>query len=126
MQISERTVGDVTILDLRGRFVEERQNDFRDAVDRLVHLGRRKVLLNFDEVTYVDSAGLGMLVSKFVTLDRKAGKLKLCMLHPRSLRVLDITRLLTIFESFDSEARAVASFAIEPPSDETGSISRLL
>jgi anti-sigma B factor antagonist len=126
MQISERTVGDVTILDLRGRFVEERQNDFRDAVDRLVHLGCRKVLLNFDEVTYVDSAGLGMLVSKYVTLDRKEGKLKLYGLHPRSLRVLDITRLLTIFESFDSEAHAVASFAIEPPSDETGVLSRLL
>jgi anti-sigma B factor antagonist len=119
MQISERTVGDVTILDLRGRFVEERQNDFRDAVDRLVRLGCRKMLLNLEEVTYMDSSGLGMLVSKFVTVDRKEGKLKLCKLNPKSFRVLDVTRLLTIFESFDSEARAIESFSIQPPSDET-------
>jgi anti-sigma B factor antagonist len=118
MQISERVVGDVTILDLRGRFVEERQNDFRDAVDRLVRLGCRKMLLNLDEVTYMDSAGLGMLVAKYITLDKRDGKLKLCKLHHRSFRVLDITRLLTIFESFDSEPQAIASFATQEPADK--------
>jgi anti-sigma B factor antagonist len=110
MEISERLVGDVTILDLKGRFVEERGDDFRDTVNRLVKEGRRKVLLNLNEITYVDSAGLGMLVAKFVTLEKKAGALKLCRLHERSFRVLDVTRLLTIFESFESEAEAIASF----------------
>ena len=111
MQISERTVGDITILDLKGRFVEERGDDFRDTMNRLVKGGVRKVLLNFDEITYVDSAGLGMLVAKYITLNKRDGHLKLCKLHTRSFRVLDITRLLTIIESFESEADAIKSFS---------------
>jgi anti-sigma B factor antagonist len=111
MEIRERTVGDIIILDLKGRFVEERGDDFRDTMNRLVKSGVRKVLLNFDEITYIDSAGLGMIVSKFITLNKKDGHLKLCNLHTRSFRVLDITRLLTIIESFDSEAEAIASFS---------------
>ena len=117
MDTSERVIGDVTVLDLKGRFVEDRDNHFMDTMNRLVREGRRKVLLNFDEVTYVDSAGLGMLVAKFVTLNKRDGQLKLCKLHPRSFRVLDITRLLTIFQSFDSEEEAIDSFAEEA---ETG------
>lgn len=111
MQISERTIGDVTILDLKGRFIEDHDNRFMDTMNRLVREGRRKVLLNFDEITYIDSAGLGMLVAKYVTLNKRGGDLKLCKLHRRSFRVLDITRLLSIFESFDSEAEAIDSFA---------------
>jgi anti-anti-sigma factor len=80
-------------------------------MNRLVKGGVRKVLLNFDEITYVDSAGLGMSVSKYITLNKKDGALKLCKLHSRSFRVLDITRLLTIIESFDSESDAIASFS---------------
>jgi anti-sigma B factor antagonist len=110
MQITERMAGDVTVLDLKGRFVEERGDDFRDTINRLVKAGVRKVLLNFDEITYVDSAGLGMLVAKYITMNKRDGHLKLCNLHTRSFRVLDITRLLTIIESFDSEAEALASF----------------
>jgi anti-sigma B factor antagonist len=111
MQISERRIGDVTILDLTGRFVEDHDNHFMDTMNRLVREGHRKVLLNFDEITYVDSAGLGMLVAKFVTLNKRDGHLKLCKLHHRSFRVLDVTRLLTIFQSFDSEEEAIESFA---------------
>src|SRR5919106_1906669 len=111
MEITERIVGDITILDLKGRFVEERGDDFRDTMNRLVKGGVRKVLLNFDEITYVDSAGLGMIVSKYITLNKRDGHLKLCKLHQRSFRVLDITRLLTIIESFESESDAIASFS---------------
>lgn len=118
MEIIEREIGDVTVLDLKGRFVEEPENDFMNAINRLVRLGRRKVLLNFDAVTYIDSAGLGMLVAKFVTLNKRDGQLKLCKLHPRSFRVLDITRLLTFLESYDSESEAIASFAKKPPPPE--------
>lgn len=110
MEISQRQAGDVTILDLKGRFVEDRDNAFMETMNRLVRLGTRKVLLNFDEITYVDSAGLGMLVAKYVTLNKRDGDLKLCNMHQRSFRVLDITRLLTIFEAFDSEAKAIESF----------------
>lgn len=117
MQIIERRIGDVIVLDLTGRFVESRENDFMNTMDRLVRLGRRKVLLNFDGVSYIDSAGLGMLVAKYVTVNKRDGRLKLCNLHHRSLRVLDITRLLTIFESYDSESDAIESFAGKPTSE---------
>lgn len=113
MQISERVVGDITILDLKGRFVEERGDDFRDTMNRLVKGGARKVLLNFDEITYIDSAGLGMLVSKYISMNKRDGHLKLCKLHQRSFRVLDITRLLSIIESFESETEAIASFTAQ-------------
>lgn len=112
MQIAERAIGDLTILDLKGRLVAGDEEDvFRAAVDRLVELGRTQVLLNLAEVPYIDSGGLGALVSKYVTLRRRSGQLKLCNLRPRAARVLEITRLLTIFEAFASEADAVKSFA---------------
>ena len=111
MQIIERTIGDLTILDLKGRLVAgDGDDEFRDAVDRLVELGRDKVLLNLDEVPFVDSGGLGVLVSKYVTLRRRGGQLKLCNLGPRVVRVLEITKLLTVFEVFTSEAAGVKSF----------------
>jgi anti-anti-sigma factor len=112
MQIAERTIGDLTILDLQGRLVAGDGDDlFRDAVDRLVRLGRTKVLLNMDEVPYIDSGGLGVLASKYVTLRKRNGQLKLCHLQPRSARVLKVTRLLTVFEVFASEADGIKSFA---------------
>ena len=112
MQIVERAIGDLTILDLKGRLVAGDGDDvFRDTINRLVQLGRRKVLLNLDEVPYIDSGGLGVLVSKYITLRKRNGQLKLCNLRPRTFRVLDITKLLTVFEAFDSEADGVKSFA---------------
>jgi anti-sigma B factor antagonist len=114
MQITERRIGDLTILDLVGRFVEDRDNDFMNAINRLVKLGQRDILLNFDGVSYIDSAGLGMMVAKFVTVNKREGHLKLCNLHRRSFRVLDITRLLTIFEAYDSELEAIESFGRRP------------
>jgi anti-anti-sigma factor len=119
MQITERKVGDITILDLKGRFVEERGDDFRDTMNRLVKGGVRKVLLNFDEITYIDSAGLGMIVSKYITLNKRDGHMKLCKLQSRSFRVLDITRLLTIIPSFESETEALDSFSSQPDDDQT-------
>jgi anti-anti-sigma factor len=117
MQIGERTVGEVTILDLKGRLVAGDGDDlFRNAVDRLVRDGRTNLLLNLDGVTDIDSCGLGVLVSKYVTLRRRNGQLKLCNIRQRPLRVLTITKLLTVLESFSSEAGAVESFAGLPKS----------
>jgi len=111
MEISERTIGDLTILDLNGQLVEGDGDEvFRVALDRLAQLGRTNVLLNMDAVPYIDSCGLGALVSKYVTLRKRDGQLKLCNLGPRCSRVLAITRLLTVFETFASEADGVRSF----------------
>jgi len=112
MQIAERTVGDITILDLRGRLVAADGDELlRDTVDGLVQRGIRQVLLNMQDVPYIDSGGLGVLVAKFTTLRRRDGHLKLCNLGPRATRVLEITRLLTVFEAFPSEADGVKSFS---------------
>ena len=113
MEIVERTVGDVTVLELRGRFVDHRDENFRATMNRLVRQGRVKIVLNFDLVDYIDSAGLGMLVSRYIRVAKHAGQLKLCHLHDRSARVLDITKLLTVFEAYDSEDEAVRSFAAQ-------------
>jgi len=111
MWIAERTIGNLTILDLKGRLVESDGDDvFRDAIDRIVQLGRLKVLINMDEVPSIDSCGLGVLVSKYITLHNRNGQLKLCNLSPHSARVLEITKLLTVFEVFASEADGVKSF----------------
>ena len=115
MEIVERAIGDLTILDLKGRLVAGDGDDvFRDEINRLVQLGCRKVLLNLDEVAYLDSCGVGAIVSKYITLRKRDGQLKLYNLRPRSFRVLNITKLLTVFETFDSEARAIESFGRTP------------
>ena len=111
MQIIERSVGDVTVLELKGRLIVGDGDDvFRDALNRLIQLGRKEILLNLDEVTYLDSGGLGVMVSKYISLCKRDGHMKLCLVHGRPLKVLGITRLLTVFESFDSEEAALKSF----------------
>jgi anti-anti-sigma factor len=111
MEIVERRLEDVTVLRLKGRLVyEDGFEALRQALNRVLGGGCTKVLLNFDEVTYLDSAGVGLIACKYVTVRRHDGQLKLCNLHPRSHAVLNITKLLTIFESFDNEADAVKSF----------------
>src|SRR5262245_48895670 len=98
MQIGERSVGDVTILELKGRLVLDDGDDaFRDRIDGLVQSGKRKVLLNLDGVTHIDSAGLGVMVTKYISLHNRGGQLKLCNVHSRTYRVLNDTKLLTVF-----------------------------
>jgi anti-sigma B factor antagonist len=118
MLIRERVVGDVTILDLNGRFIDGRDEIFRETMNRLISQGRRKVLLNLDEVNYIDSAGLGMLVSRYIRLTKFDGQLRLCNLHRRSFHVLDITNLLSVFKTYDSEQLALLSFR-DSSTDET-------
>jgi len=111
MEIAERIVGNVAVLDLSGRLIlSDGEDAFRQKVDELVQRNLRQVLVNFERVTYLDSAGVGAIVWKYVTLRRQGGVLKLLNLKPRSHRVLTTTRLLTVLENFDSEAEAVASF----------------
>jgi anti-anti-sigma factor len=111
MQISERTVGDVTIFDLEGRLIlDEGFEPLRVALNRAIGDGRRKLLLNLAAVTFLDSAGIGLIACKYVTLCRHDGQLKLCNLHSRTHEVLQTTKLLTVFEAFASEAEALKSF----------------
>ena len=111
MQIEERIVGDVTILDLKGKMtLGEGDELLKDKINSLIHQGQKKLLLNLEGVPYIDSAGLGEIVRTYTTVSRQGGSLKLVNLTKRITDLLSITKLLTVFETFDSEKEAVASF----------------
>jgi anti-sigma B factor antagonist len=118
MLITERVVGDVSILDLKGRFLDSPDEVFRSTMNRLINEGRRKVVLNLAEVTYIDSSGLGMLVSRYIRLTKIDGQLKLCGMSHRSSHVMIITNLLSVFKSYDTEQLALLSFT-ESGNNET-------
>jgi anti-sigma B factor antagonist len=111
MDISQRLVGDIAIIDLKGRItVGQHAELLRDKINSLLHQGHRKLLLNLAGVDYLDSAGLGELVGTYATVRRQGGTLKLLNLTSRIQDLLSITKLLTVFETFDSEHDAVRSF----------------
>ena len=111
MQIEERAVGDVLILDLKGKITLGGGDEIlKDKVNSLVNQGYKKILLNFADVPYVDSAGLGEIVRTYTTVSRQGGSMKLLNLTKRITDLLSITKLLTVFETFESEKEAVASF----------------
>ena len=112
MQISERAVGDVMLVDLKGKItLGEGDELLKDKVNSLINQGQRKIVLNLAEVPYLDSAGLGEVVRAYTTVSRQGGALKLLNLTKRISDLLAITKLLTVFETFDSEAEAVRSFS---------------
>ena len=112
MQIEERAVGDVIVLDLKGRVtMGEGDELLKDKVNSLVNQGHRKIVLNLADVPYVDSAGLGEIVRTYTTVSRQGGSLKLFNLTNRITDLLSITKLLTVFETFESENDAVQSFS---------------
>jgi anti-sigma B factor antagonist len=111
MQIEERIVGEVTILDLKGKMtLGEGDELLKDKINSLIHQGHKKLLLNLEGVPYIDSAGLGEIVRTYTTVSRQGGSLKLVNLTKRITDLLSITKLLTVFETFDTEKEAVASF----------------
>jgi anti-sigma B factor antagonist len=112
MQIEERTVGDVVVLDLKGKItLGEGDELLKDKVNSLVNQGHRKIVLNLADVPYVDSAGLGEIVRTYTTVSRQGGSMKLLNLTKRITDLLAITKLLTVFETFDVESDAVRSFS---------------
>jgi anti-sigma B factor antagonist len=112
MQIDQRAVGDVVVLDLKGRVtMGEGDELLKDKVNSLVNQGHKKIVLNLAEVPYIDSAGLGEIVRTYTTVSRQGGSLKLLNLTKRITDLLSITKLLTVFETFDSENEAVRSFS---------------
>jgi anti-sigma B factor antagonist len=111
MQIEERAVGDVVVLDLKGRVtLGDGDELLKDKVNSLVNRGFKKIVLNLAEVPYVDSAGLGEIVRTYTTVSRQGGSLKLLNLTKRISDLLAITKLLTVFETFDTESDAIKSF----------------
>ena len=111
MEISERNSGKVTILSLTGKVtLGEGDVLLKDKLHSLLNQGRKDVLLNLAQVSYVDSAGLGAIVSAYTTMTREGGSLKLANVTKKLQDLLAITKLLTVFDTYDSEAEAIKSY----------------
>jgi anti-sigma B factor antagonist len=112
VKLTTRQVGDVIVIDASGRItLGEGASTFRDTIRDLASKEEKKLLLNLSEVTYIDSSGIGELVSGFTTVTNHGGQLKLLGLSKRVKDLLQITKLYTVFEVFDDEASAVRSFS---------------
>jgi anti-sigma B factor antagonist len=112
MQIEERVVNDVTILDLKGKItLGEGDEALREKINNLISQNKKRILLNLAEVPYIDSAGLGEVVRTYTTVSRQGGQLKLVNLTKRITDLLSITKLLTVFEAFESETEALKSYS---------------
>ena len=112
MEIAERLVGDITVLDLKGKMtLGEGDELLKEKINSLLNGGKKKLVLNLEGVPYIDSAGLGEIVRTFTTVSRQGGSLKLLNLTKRIEDLLAITKLLTVFETFDTEAEAIKSFS---------------
>ena len=112
MKVSSRQVDGVTILDLSGRItLGEGSVQLRDAVRELLAKGQKHILLNLGDVNYIDSSGIGELVSAYTTARNQSGELKLLNLTKKVHDLLQITKLYTVFDVKDDEASAIASFS---------------
>ena len=112
MTMEERPTEGVMILDLKGKLtIGEDVELVKDKINSLIQQGEKKLLLNLAEVPYVDSAGLGEIVRTYTTVNRQGGSLKLLHLTKRIEDLLAITKLLTVFDTFDSEQEAISSFS---------------
>ena len=111
LDIKKRQAGNVTVLDLDGDLrIGESGVTFRKTIHRLVEEGQRKILLNLAGVAHVDSSGLGELIASRATLDKSGGQIKLLHLTERVRELMTITKLLTVFDVYESEAEAFDSF----------------
>lgn len=115
--IEERPIGDVTVLDIGGRLTIDRgAQRLKDKINSLISQERTHVVLNLAGVPYIDSGGLGQLVASYGSVMKAGGALKLLNVTSRNHDLLSITRLVTVFDTFDSEAEAVQSFQALAPS----------
>jgi anti-sigma B factor antagonist len=111
VKLNTRQVGDVTVIDLSGRItLGEGASALRDVLRDLTAKGNKKILLNLGDVTYIDSSGIGELVSGFTTVTNAGGTVKLLSLTKRVKDLLQITKLYTVFDVHDEEAHAIRSF----------------
>ena len=111
VKLNTRQVGDVSVIDVSGRItLGEGSSALRDILRDLTAKGHRKILLNLGDVSYIDSSGIGELVSGFTTVTNSGGMLKLLNLNKRVKDLLQITKLYTVFDVHEDEAAAVRSF----------------
>ena len=112
MNIDTRNVNGITILDIHGKItIGEGSREVRTKVREVLENGEKNILLNLGDVSYVDSSGIGELVSSYTTVTNQGGQLKLLNLTKKLEELLAITKLLTVFDSYDDEATAVGSFS---------------
>jgi anti-sigma B factor antagonist len=112
VKLTTRQVGDVTVIDVAGRItLGEGSSVLRDALKDLLAKDQKSILLNLKDVTYIDSSGIGELVSAYTTITNQGGHLKLLGLTHRVKDLLQITKLYTVFDVHEDEAHAVRSFA---------------
>jgi anti-sigma B factor antagonist len=111
LRMTDRVVSGVDVLDIEGRIVlGEESNAFREKVKSLLAAGKKKIVLNLAQVSYIDSAGLGTLVATFHSARSQGATLKLTNLGTKFKEVLQVTKLMTVFDTYDTEAAAIASF----------------
>jgi len=110
MNINERKLDDVTVLDIDGRFVLGADRQFGHLVDDHIEAGGRKLIVNLEKVGYMDSSGLGELIAGHLAMEQVNGRIKLLHLNGRLSNLLITTKLITVFETFDSESAAISSF----------------
>jgi anti-sigma B factor antagonist len=111
IKIEERIIGHVTVLDIVGKLtMDEAAQHLKDKINSLISQRRTHIVVNLKNVPYIDSSGLGQLVASYGSVMKTDGALKLLNVNSRNHDLLSITRLVTLFESFDSEAEAVQSF----------------
>jgi anti-sigma B factor antagonist len=112
LHVTQRLAGNVVVLELHGRIVlEDGDQALRDAVDAAIRATRLAVLVDLHDVSYIDSAGIGAVVEVYLRLTQRGGECKLLRPSPHVQRVLDITRLSTVIETFGDEAAALGTFA---------------
>lgn len=111
VRLTTRNVGDVTVIDVSGRItLGEAASAFRERIRDVASSGSKKIVLNLSDVSYIDSSGIGELVSGFTTVSNGGGQLKLVGLSKRVKDVLQITKLYTVFDVYNDEAEAIRSF----------------
>ena len=111
LNIRERQAGDITVLDMDGRItIGEGSVALRSAIRRLLEEGKKQILLNLAGVVYIDSSGIGELVSSYTAINKEAGELKLLSLTQKLRDLLTITKLLTVFDAYETESDALSSF----------------
>ena len=116
IKIEERTIGSVTVFDIVGRLtIDQGAQHLKDKINSLISQQRTQIVLNLKNVPYIDSGGLGQLVASYGSVMKTGGALKLLNVTARNHDLLSITRLVTVFESFDSEAEAIQSFQTLAP-----------
>lgn len=113
LEIQARKVGQIVILDLTGKItIGDGSNKLRDEVNRLLEAGEREIILNFEHTSYLDSSGIGELISRHTTTKNQGGHLKLLKLPKKIRDLLLVTKLLGVFETFENEQDAILSFGI--------------